>query len=147
MPPVPHGQGRDVPEHGAFVTPSIFRVHGDEALLGEEFFGPNICVEIAKDEDDAFRRAGKSDYGLSGSVFSKRDEMLERFYDEVRVGVVNFNRSTNGASGLLPFGGTGKSGNWRPAGSVAPRLATYPVAVMKCPHGEITPHQLLDDDR
>ncbi len=132
---------------GAFVAPSILKVTGDEALLSEEFFGPNLCVEIARDEADAFARASRSDYGLSGSLFSKRPEMLERFYDEVRVGVVNFNRSTNGASGLLPFGGTGKSGNWRPAGSVAPRLATYPVAVMKRGHGELTPHALLDDEK
>jgi succinylglutamic semialdehyde dehydrogenase len=132
---------------GAFVPPSIFKVTGEEKLLSEEFFGPNLCIEIARDEADAFARAGRSDYGLSGSVFSKRPEVLERFYDEVRVGVVNFNRSTNGASGLLPFGGTGKSGNWRPAGSVAPRLATYPVAVMKRGHGELTPHALLDDNK
>ena len=72
--------------------------------------------------------------------------MLERFYDEVRVGVINFNRSTNGASGLLPFGGTNKSGNWRPAGSVSPRLATYPVAVMQRGFGDKTPHALLDAD-
>lgn len=130
---------------GAFVPPSLFKVTGDEPLLAEEFFGPNLCIEVAQDEADAFARASRSDYGLSGSLFSKRPAMLERFYDEVRVGVVNFNRSTNGASGLLPFGGTGKSGNWRPAGSVAPRLATYPVAVMQRQHGELTPHGLLDD--
>ena len=41
---------------------------------------------------------------------------------------MNLNRSTNGASGLLPFGGVGMSGNFNPSGSAALRLATYPVA-------------------
>ena len=132
-------------EKGAFVSPSIFEVTGEESVLKHEFFGPNICVEIAKDEDDGFRRAAANEFGLSASLFSRRVEMLERFYDEVRVGVVNFNRSTNGASGLLPFGGTGKSGNWRPAGSLGPRLATYPVAVMQQEHGTITAHPCFDE--
>ena len=132
---------------GAFVAPSIYRVSGREATLREEFFGPNICIEVADNESDAFERASRNDYGLSASLFSNRPEMLERFYDEVRVGVVNFNRSTNGASGLLPFGGTNKSGNWRPAGSASPRLATYPVAVMQREFGSLTPHALLDQQQ
>ena len=138
-------RGREPIGDGAYVAPSIYKVSGDELALREEFFGPNICVEIANDESDAFARASRNDYGLSASLFSRRPEMLEQFYDEVRVGVVNFNRSTNGASGLLPFGGTNKSGNWRPAGSVSPRLATYPVAVMQQTFGEMTPHVLLDE--
>ena len=138
-------EGAAITDNGAFVAPSLFRVVGDEAVLKHEFFGPNICVEVAEDEDDGFRRAAANEFGLSASLFSRRAEMLERFYDEVRVGVVNFNRSTNGASGLLPFGGTGKSGNWRPAGSLGPRLATYPVAVMQQAHGLITSHPCLDE--
>ena len=59
------GKGR-----GAFVPPSLFTVNGDEPLLSEEFFGPNLCVEIAKDEDDAFFRASRSQYGLRVCVFS-----------------------------------------------------------------------------
>lgn len=137
-------EGVEAAGSGAFVAPSLFRVSGKETALREEFFGPNICVEVAADESDAFERASRNDYGLSASLFSSRPEMLERFYDEVRVGVVNFNRSTNGASGLLPFGGTNKSGNWRPAGSVSPRLATYPVAVMQRAFGDMTAHPVLD---
>ena len=74
-------------EKGAFVSPSIFEVTGEESVLKHEFFGPNICVEIAKDEDDGFRRAAANEFGLSASLFSRRVEMLERFYDEVRVGL------------------------------------------------------------
>jgi succinylglutamic semialdehyde dehydrogenase len=70
--------------------------------------------------------------------------MAEAFYDTVRAGVININRSTNGASGLLPFGGTGMSGNWAPAGSCAPRLSTYPVALMQVPHGRVTAHANLE---
>ncbi|MCB9529469.1 MAG: aldehyde dehydrogenase family protein [Myxococcales bacterium] len=120
---------------GAWVTPSLYRVQGDEDHLGEELFGPHVDFEVAADEDDAFRRAARTPYGLSASLFTRREALVDDFADVARVGVVNLNRSTNGASGLLPFGGTGMSGNWAPAGSCAPRLTTFPVAVMSEPHG------------
>ena len=49
-------------EKGAFVSPSLFEVTGDESVLKHEFFGPNICVEIAEDEDDGFRRASANEF-------------------------------------------------------------------------------------
>jgi len=128
----------------AGVTPSLYRVSGDEPHLRDELFGPHIDLEVAADEADALARAARNPFGLSASLFSARREALEDFYDAVRVGVVNFNRSTNGASGLLPFGGIGMSGNWRPAGSCAPRLTTWPVAVMQAEFGTRTAHSALD---
>lgn len=120
---------------GAWVTPSLYRVRGDEPWLREELFGPHVDFEVADDEGDAFRRAGNTPYGLSASLFTARAALIDDFADAVRVGVINYNRSTNGASGLLPFGGTGMSGNWQAAGSAAPRLTTFPVAVMREAHG------------
>lgn len=128
----------------AAVTPSLYRVAGDEPHLRDELFGPHIDLEVAADEADALARAARNPYGLSASLFSAREAALEDFYDAVRVGVVNFNRSTNGASGLLPFGGIGMSGNWRPAGSCAPRLTTWPVALMRAGFGKHTAHAALD---
>ena len=112
--------------------------------MREELFGPHVAFEIAADPAEAFGRAANTPYGLSAALFSESEASLEDFYDVVRAGVINFNRSTNGASGLLPFGGTGMSGNWRPAGSCAPRLSTYPVAVMKAPFGQRTANDALD---
>ena len=129
---------------GAWVTPGIYEVNGSEAFLTEELFGPHVSFEVAQDAADAFRRAADTPYGLSAALFSASDSALEDFYDVVRAGVINFNRSTNGASGLLPFGGTGMSGNWRAAGSCAPRLSTYPVAFMKAEFGHLTPHPGLE---
>lgn len=129
---------------GAFVTPSLYAVKGDEAYLREELFGPHVDLERADDDADALARAANNPYGLSASLFSARPEMAEAFFDTVRAGVININRSTNGASGLLPFGGTGMSGNWAAAGSCAPRLSTYAVALMQVPHGQITAHANLE---
>jgi succinylglutamic semialdehyde dehydrogenase len=128
----------------AFVTPSLYEVSGEEGYLREELFGPHVALQVVADEDAAFEWAARSEYGLSASVFSARPEALEALYDRVPAGVLNWNRSTNGASGLLPFGGVNKSGNWHPAGSEGPRLSTYAVAVMSVPFGAITPNKELD---
>jgi succinylglutamate-semialdehyde dehydrogenase len=129
---------------GAYVTPGLYRVRGGEATLAEELFGPHVGFERAADLDDACRRAADTPFGLSASLFSADPAAWEAFYDQVPAGVVNINRSTNGASGLLPFGGVGMSGNWRPAGSLAPRNATYPVAYMRADLGARTPNAALD---
>jgi succinylglutamic semialdehyde dehydrogenase len=52
------------------------------------------------------------------------------------VGCLNHNTGTAGASSRLPFGGLGRSGNLRPAGSFAVDLAAYPLASMSDASGE-----------
>ena len=129
---------------GAFVTPSIYGVSGHEGYLEHELFGPHISFQVVEDEQEALQWASNNSYGLSASIFTQREESFERFFDEVSAGVLNWNRSTNGASGLLPFGGVGKSGNWHAAGSEGARLGTYPVAMMSIPYGQITSHTSLE---
>jgi succinylglutamic semialdehyde dehydrogenase len=46
---------------------------------------------------------------------------------------VGWNRTTNGASSKLPFGGLGKSGNDRPAADSAVQYCTVPVASLEDP--------------
>ena len=54
--------------------------------------------------------------------------VFERVRRSSRVGLLNWNSSTVGASGQLPFGGIGQSGNDRPAGATSVDYCTYPVA-------------------
>lgn len=126
---------------GAFVTPSLHLLesHTDSPYLREELFGPDICIEIVDDLDDAISRTNKSPYGLSNALFSASESAFEKFYRETSSGVLNFNRSTNGALGQMPFGGVGKSGNQRAAGIDAVRYTTFPVAINHLPFGETEP--------
>jgi succinylglutamate-semialdehyde dehydrogenase len=118
---------------GAFVTPSLHLLkNGRSSLSGytdKELFGPDLCIEIIDGLDDAIERVNTSDFGLANAIFTSRKDNFERFYMQTKAGIVNWNKSTNGASGELPFGGLGKSGNQRPSGIEAVRYATYPAAV------------------
>jgi succinylglutamate-semialdehyde dehydrogenase len=125
---------------GAFVTPSIHLlpegVTDAPGYLDEELFGPDLCVEIVDDLDEAIERTSALPYGLSNAIFTVDAHKMERFYERTRSGCVNWNRSTNNASGKLPFGGIGKSGNQRPAGVDAVRYTTFPVAVLRSEIGD-----------
>lgn len=124
LPPVPNGPG-------AFRGPSIHLITPDHAsdYTREEVFGPDLAVTVVDDLDAAIAVVNASPYGFSTSVFTARKAAFEQVYRDTRVGCVNWNRSTNRASGAMPFGGVGRSGNYRPAGSDAVRYTTYPVQV------------------
>jgi len=64
-------------------------------------------------------------------VFSAERETYERVWRELRVGLLNWNSGTVGASSRLPFGGVKRSGNGRPAGVSAAAYCTYPVASLE----------------
>ncbi|HTV47547.1 MAG TPA: succinylglutamate-semialdehyde dehydrogenase [Phycisphaerae bacterium] len=115
------------------LAPGIIDVTKVAHRPDEEVFGPLLQVIRVDDFDAAIAEANNTRFGLAAGLLSDRAELFERFYSHVRAGVINFNRSTNGASSELPFGGVGYSGNQRPSGYWAADYSSYPVAVMETP--------------
>ena len=110
--------GERVGADGYFVEPTIFiDVPPDGKLAQEEIFGPVLAVIKAKDYDDALAIANNTEFGLTGSVYSKDRAKLERARDEFHVGNLYFNRKSTGALvGVHPFGGFNMSGTDSKAG-------------------------------
>jgi acyl-CoA reductase-like NAD-dependent aldehyde dehydrogenase len=104
-----------------------------------EVFGPDLCVEVIDSDDRAIAVIEASPYGFANAVFTG-SAARQAFYARTRSGIMNRNRSTNHASPRLPFGGVGKSGNHRPAGSWSHRNMTAPVAVLENVIGAVTAH-------
>jgi 1-pyrroline-5-carboxylate dehydrogenase len=105
------------PESGYFVSPTIFEVGQDARVAREEIFGPVLSVIKARDFDEALRFANDSPYGLTGGVYSRNRDNLERARSEFKAGNVYFNRGITGALvGVQPFGGFGMSGTDSKAG-------------------------------
>ena len=132
---------------GSYRSPSLHRlpvgVHHVAGYTDIEVFGPDLCVEVIDSDDEAAHLLEQSPYGFVHSVFTANDARFEKLASRVKSGMLNRNRSTNLASPKLPFGGVGKSGNYRPAGAWAHRNVTYPVAVLEHVLGAITPHAML----
>jgi 1-pyrroline-5-carboxylate dehydrogenase len=111
------GEDPGDPQNGYFVSPTIFAVEPDATVAREEIFGPVLSVLKARDFDDALKLANDSPYGLTGGVYSKNRDHLERARQEFKAGNVYFNRSITGALvGVQPFGGFGMSGTDSKAG-------------------------------
>ena len=105
------------PNEGYFVSPTIFEVERGARVAQEEIFGPVLSVIKARDFDNALEIANDSPFGLTGGVYSKNREHLERARREFKAGNVYFNRSITGALvGVQPFGGFGMSGTDSKAG-------------------------------
>ena len=132
---------------GFYRTASIHKlpdgVHHVAGYTDHEVFGPDLCLEIIDSDDEAISVIDASRYGFANAVFTASAARFEEFAARTRSGILNRNRSTNLASPKLPFGGVGRSGNYRPAGAWSHRNLMVPVAVLENPLGAVTPHPHL----
>ena len=111
-----------------FLSPAIIDVSGVKDKPDVELFGPLLQVTQADDLDEAIAEANNTRFGLSASLVGGTPQEYNRFWANVRAGVINWNRPTNGASSGAPFGGVGLSGNHRPSAYYAADYCAYPVA-------------------
>jgi succinylglutamic semialdehyde dehydrogenase len=110
-----------------YLTPALIDVTDVEARPDAEIFGPVLQLIRVKDFGAAIAEANNSRFGLAASLVGGTPEQYEQFWAEVRAGVINWNKPTNGAPSSAPFGGIGLSGNHRPSAYYAADYCAYPV--------------------
>ena len=115
---------------GWFLSPSALRAARFEPSLDREVFGPVVRIAVAEGLDDAIRQANATEFGLAASIFTRSPDAVAAAMAGLRAGCINVNCGTAGASGKLPFGGLGRSGNLRPAGAAMIDSCALPVASM-----------------
>jgi succinylglutamic semialdehyde dehydrogenase len=110
-----------------YLTPALIDVTEAKERPDEEIFGPVLQVIRVKDFDAAIDEANNTRFGLAASLVGGTPEQYDRFWANVRAGVINWNKPTNGAPSNAPFGGIGLSGNHRPSAFYAADYCAYPV--------------------
>jgi len=128
------GKVLDLDFKGHYVTPSIHlvkRFDKNSVYQKTEIFGPNVAIYRSSDFDNTMEMVNSTGYGLVMALFTKNKELYQQALLQARVGLLNWNRTTNGASSRLPFGGMGKSGNDRPSAHFAVQYCTVPVASLE----------------
>jgi 1-pyrroline-5-carboxylate dehydrogenase len=112
------GNAQTAVEDGYFIQPTIVTgLTPQDPICQEEIFGPVLAVLKSKDFSDALRIANDTEYGLTGSVYSRSEEKLRRAELEFHVGNLYLNRKCTGAMvGAHPFGGFKMSGTDSKAG-------------------------------
>ena len=115
----------------ALLSPGLLDVTGCSDLSDEEMFGPILSLIRVGSFDDAIKEANNTAYGLSAGLISSSRENYDQFIHQIRAGIVNWNRQTTGATGKMPFGGCGLSGNNRPSAYYAADYCSWPVASLE----------------
>ncbi len=122
-----------------FLTPAIIDTTNIKDRPDVELFGPILQVIRVDDLDEAIAEANATHFGLSASLIGGNPHDYNRFWANVRAGIVNWNRATIGNPPGAPFGGIGLSGNHRATGYYAADYCAYPVssAEMEQPRAQI----------
>ena len=110
-----------------FLTPGLIDVTDVRDRRDEEIFGPVLQMIRVRDFDAAIDEANNTRFGLAASLIGGGPDLFDKFWSNVRAGVINRNKPTNGAPSNAPFGGVGLSGNHRPSAFYAADYCAYPV--------------------
>ena len=110
------------------LSPAIIDVTAMKDRPDVELFGPILQVIQADDFDQAIAEANRTRFGLGATLIGGNSQDYNRFWANVRAGIVNWNRSSHDVAAAAPFGGVGLSGNHRPGAFYAADYCAYPVA-------------------
>jgi RHH-type proline utilization regulon transcriptional repressor/proline dehydrogenase/delta 1-pyrroline-5-carboxylate dehydrogenase len=107
-----------VPDSGFYVPPVVITdLPSGSRVLREEIFGPVLSVIMASDIDEAVETANRSEFGLTGGVYSRSPAHIRLASQRLKVGNLYINRGITGAVvGRQPFGGIRMSGTGSKAG-------------------------------
>jgi 1-pyrroline-5-carboxylate dehydrogenase len=110
--------GNAIEGSGFFLEPTVFGdVAFDARIAQEEIFAPVLALVKCKDFDDGLRIVNSTEYGLTGAVYTRNREKIERAKRLFHVGNMYINRKCTGALvDVQPFGGFNMSGTDSKAG-------------------------------
>jgi len=109
---------------GFWLPPTVVVAEDTRApVWREEVFGPLVAVMPFDDEADAIRLANDTEYGLSGSIFTRDVGRALRVARAVEAGNLSVN-SHSSVRYWTPFGGFKQSGLGRELGPEAPNAFT-----------------------
>ncbi len=109
---------------GFWYPPTVLLARdGTEPHWREEVFGPVVSVAAFTDEADAVAQANATEYGLSGSMWTRDVGRAIRVARAVQTGTLSVN-SHSSVRYWTPFGGMKQSGLGRELGPDAPLAFT-----------------------
>ncbi|MDF1688032.1 MAG: aldehyde dehydrogenase [Cycloclasticus sp.] len=100
--------------NGATMPATILdHVNSDMRAYEEESFGPVISIIRVKDDEQALFVANDTEYGLSGSVFSRNFPRAMKMAKHIESGICHINSATVNGEAQAPYGGSKSTGYGR----------------------------------
>ena len=102
-----HGGERlrgEVFDKGFFVAPTVAQLPLNHPLFGQELF-PAWFLSVSASSIRLTKRCAKqnrSEFGLTGGLFSQDEAEIARFFEEAEAGVLYVNRKTGATTGAWP---------------------------------------------
>ncbi len=115
----------------AFLSPGLIDVTAVKNRNDEEHFGPFLQLIRVKDFQAALQEANQTEYGLTAGLLSRHKDEFNQFCASIKAGIIAWNSPTTNVASSLPFGGVGKSGNFRPTALYAADYCAYPVTYIE----------------
>ncbi len=100
---------------GHYVEPTVIKAPLASRLFEEEFFVPVLAVGEVDSLEQALAEANKVEYGLTAGLFSNDAADVEKFFDEIEVGVTYVNKRSGATTGAWP--GAQPFTGWKASGS------------------------------
>jgi malonate-semialdehyde dehydrogenase (acetylating)/methylmalonate-semialdehyde dehydrogenase len=99
--------GRETqPEGGHFIGPTLFdNVTAEMKVGSEEIFGPVLCIQPAKDLDEAMAIAGAHPLANASSIFTSSGKAARQFRYEVPASMAGVNIGVAAPMSFFGFGG------------------------------------------
>lgn len=116
--------GKALDQDGYYVEATVVGDVSEEAYIAKtELFLPVLAVRKIESVEDAVNEINRSEYGLTGGIFTEDRDEIDYYFNNANVGVIYANRERGGSTGAIvgsnPFVG------WKMSGSTGKGTGSY----------------------
>src|SRR5690606_26028406 len=102
--------GNGIDKDGFYMEPTVLtNLKDTHDIMIRETFGPVVCIQKVKNEEEALQKANNSTFGLGATIWTKNAKKGKELARRIESGMIGVNQGIGGVSGT-PWVGIKQSG-------------------------------------